>query len=48
MKSSRCKQGFTWVYQYQDDNGKQKGVSSIDLKKLEAKVKEMGLAWYKL
>ncbi len=47
-KNSTYKQGFTWVYYYYDENGKQKRVSSVDLKKLEVKVKEKGLPWRKL
>lgn len=39
-----CKQGFTWCYRYFDNN-KNKSISSIDLKKLEEKVKKEGLEW---
>lgn len=41
------KQGFTWVYRYYK-NGKRKYISSVDLDKLEEKVKAKGLPWYKL
>ena len=43
-KNNTCKQGFTWRYQYFDNN-KRKTISSIDLKKLEKKVKKEGLEW---
>ena len=38
------KQGFCWRYQYFDNN-KRKAISSIDLKKLEEKVRKEGLEW---
>lgn len=37
-----------WVYRYIDDNGKRKSISSIDIVKLEEKVKSKGLEWFKL
>lgn len=43
-----CKQGFTWVYQYYDDFGNLVRISSVDLGKLEEKVKLRGLVWEKL
>ena len=43
-KDKNCKQGFKWVYQYYED-GKRKTISSVDIKKLEAKVKAKGLKW---
>ena len=46
-KSNRYKQGFTYRYRYPDDNGKIKEISSVDIKKLEEKVKEAGLEWIK-
>ena len=46
-KNNCCKQGFTWVYQYYE-NGKHKNISSVDISKLEAKVKDKGLKWKKL
>ena len=46
-KKPGCKQGFTWRYQY-PSNGKRKSICSVDLKKLEVKVKERGLTWKKL
>lgn len=42
----KCKQGFRWSYQYYED-GKQKAITSVDIKKLESKVKALGLKWYK-
>ena len=46
-KDKNCKQGFYWRYSYYE-NGKQKRISSVDIKKLEAKVKSKGLTWKKL
>ena len=46
-KDERHKQGFRWTYQYYED-GKRKELASVDLKKLEEKVKAKGLEWYKL
>ena len=43
-KNNTCKQGFTWRCQYFDNN-KHKTISSIDLKKLEKKVKKESLEW---
>ena len=37
-------QGFAWVYQYYE-NGKRKHFSSVDIHKLEKKVKSNGLEW---
>ena len=42
-----CKQGFTWKYSY-TENGKRKNITSIDIKKLEQKVKAKGLTWKKV
>lgn len=44
-KDSGCKQGFLWGYQYYDDDGKRKSISSVNLEKLYQKVKEKGLPW---
>ena len=46
-KDKRLKQGFRWRYQY-TDNGKWKSIVSVDINKLEAKVKAKGLKWEKL
>lgn len=43
-KSISCKQGFTWKYSYTENN-KLKQISSVDIKKLEEKVKAKGLKW---
>ena len=43
-KRKSVKQGFLWVYKYFHNN-KYKSISSIDLKKLEKKVKKEGLEW---
>ncbi len=45
---STCKQGFTWVYKFYENNGKQKTISSTNLVELEKKVKSLNLDWYKL
>jgi hypothetical protein len=45
MKKPDCKQGFIWRYRYYDDNGKRKTIDSVDIKKLEKKVKDKGLVW---
>ena len=45
-KSKRYKQGFIWKYQYYK-NGKRKSISSVDIKKLEEKVKKKRLEWMK-
>lgn len=46
-KDKRLNQGFTWRYQYMDNGGK-KEIRSVDINKLEAKVKAKGLKWKKL
>lgn len=46
-KDKSCKQGFVWRYNYFDENGKQKTISSVDIKKLEKKVREKELVWIK-
>ena len=46
-KCKDCKQGFIYRYQYYE-NGKQKPICSVDIDKLEAKVKAKGLPWFKL
>lgn len=39
-----CKQGFIWVYVYEED-GKKKTMSSVDLNKLKQRVISKGLEW---
>lgn len=46
-KRPQYKQGFTYKYLYYE-NGKQRAISSVDIKKLEKKVKAKGLEWFKL
>ena len=46
-KDKTCTQGFKFVYQYFDRNGKRKQISSVDIKKLEGKVKLKGLPFKK-
>lgn len=43
-KHKQCEQGFEWRYQYSVD-GKQKTISSVDIEKLEDKVRAKGLPW---
>lgn len=43
-KTKNATQGFVWVYTFYED-GKQKKIQSVDLDKLEAKVKSKGLKW---
>lgn len=42
---NNSKRDFCYCYRWYDDNGKRHKISSIDLKKLEKKVKEKGLPW---
>lgn len=44
QKDNHYKQGFIWRYQYFLDS-KRKSIKSVDLKKLEKKVKKEGLEW---
>ena len=46
LKDNHCKQGFIWRYIYFED-GKQKVICSVDINKLEEKVKNKGLKWLK-
>jgi len=46
-KDKWCTQGFIWEYNY-SEAGKKKAIKSVDIGKLEAKVKAKGLEWYKL
>lgn len=46
-KKSDVKQGFIYAYMY-NENKKHKKISSVDLNKLEEKVKSQGLPWFKL
>lgn len=46
-KDKKNKQGFTWHYRYYDENGKRKSIYSVDINKLEQKVKAKGLKWLK-
>lgn len=45
-KCKKCKQGFTWKYQYYE-NGEYHFITSVDLEKLEKKVKDKNLKWEK-
>lgn len=46
-KNKRYPQGFRWVYEYYE-NGKSKRITSVDINKLEEKVKSKGLEWFKI
>lgn len=47
-KNPQYTQGFTYCYRYRDDGGKKREINSVDIKKLEKKVKAKGLEWFKL
>ncbi len=47
VKRKTCKQGFSFRYRYYED-GEYKSIESINLKKLEQKVKAKGLKWRKI
>lgn len=42
----QCNQGFSWVYQYYDENGKQQAIHSVNLLKLKQKVINRGQDWF--
>lgn len=46
-KSKYVKSGYRYDYSYYENN-KRKHITSVDLTKLEQKVKEKGLEWFKL
>lgn len=48
VQCGRCKQGYQYVYRYIDETGKRRALCSIDLNKLEKRVKEQGLQWTKI
>ena len=48
QNDKKCKQGFKWRYQYYDKNGNRKVITSVDINKLEEKVKSKGLEWFKI
>ena len=47
-KTPTYRQRFAYYYRYYDDDGKQHSIFSVDLEKLEKKVKQKGLPWLKL
>lgn len=47
-KSKSCSQEFIWEYRWTNEFGKRQKLCSVDLKKLEKKVKENNLPWEKL
>lgn len=44
---SHCNQGFVYCYQYYDEKGKPKKITSVDIDKLQQKVLLKGLPWMK-
>ena len=46
--SKSCKQGFTYRYQYYDENKNQKSICSVNLNTLKEKVLAEGLEWIEL
>ena len=46
-KDKKCKQGFTWRYQYME-NGEEKSITRVSLDKLEKEIKSRGLPWIKI
>lgn len=47
ITADRVKQGFYYEYRYRDEDNKQHTISSVDINKLEDKVKDKGLEWIK-
>lgn len=47
-KDNTCKKGFMYSYRYLDENKKQREILSVNIKKLEKKVKAKGLIWRKI
>lgn len=48
ISKNKCvKQGWGYRYQYYDENGKKQSLFSVDIKKLEEKVKSKGYKWIK-
>lgn len=48
LTNNSCKQGFTWAYYYDDENGNRKILSSVSLEKLKKKVLNKGYDWFEL
>lgn len=48
VRCNSCNQGFYYVYHYYDELGKQKRIKSVNIKRLEKKVKDKGLEWCKI
>ena len=44
-KDKTCKQGFTWQYQFKDENGKKRIMSNVNLDDLKARVLDKGFKW---
>ena len=48
LTNKGCKQGFTWAYYYDDENGNRRMLSSVSLEKLKKKVLDKGYDWFEL
>lgn len=51
VNKHKCKsynQGFYWEYLYYDEKGKRVSISSVDIKKLEKRIKDKGLRWERI
>ena len=48
QKNPKTSQGFTYKYQYYDDEGNRKAIERVNLEDLEKEVKARGLPWQKL
>ena len=48
LTNNNCKQGFTWAYYYDDEEGNRKMLSSVSLEKLKKKVLSKGFDWFEL
>ena len=46
IKCESCDDGFSWAYDYDEENNKRKRLKSVDINKLEKKVKSFGLEWF--
>ena len=48
QKNPKTSQGFTYKYQYYDDDGNRKAIERVNLEDLKKEVKARGLPWRKL
>lgn len=47
IKCEKCNQGYSYAYDWNDEDGNHKRLKSINIEKLEQKVKDKGLIWIK-